>query len=210
MLKKSVLSSVLSCLALALAYATPEPEDCTKLPADWTKRMENMLAYLPEGHNLDIGMILVLNQLEFGNATLTNMSQNLELDSAFSTFCYGDKRLIVIGIRCRNECLQLTLPWSHAGLGLSGEAVSLLRELELQAEVAVTETEDRNVYDVVRVTPRKLETRALHVAGFPWWLKYAIKVLVDLFLNRALPELLAKNLPGAFRHAIEQSSHWNV
>ncbi|CAN8009798.1 unnamed protein product [Ixodes pacificus] len=206
MLKRSVLAAALSCLALASAQVTPESEDCLELPADWTKRTDNMLAHLPEGYNLDIGVIGVLDQVEFGNATLTNMSQNLELDSAFSTFCYGEKRLIVIGIRCRHECLRLTLPWSHAGLGLSGEAVSLLRELELQAEVAVTETEDRNVYDVVRVTPRKLEARALHIAAWPWWAKYAIKVIVDLFLSRALPELLAKNLPGAFRHAIEQSS----
>ncbi|XP_042144653.1 uncharacterized protein LOC121834834 [Ixodes scapularis] len=206
MLKKSVLAAVLSCLALALAQATPEPEDCLGLPADWTKRTDSMLVHLPEGYNSDIGIIGVLDQVVFGNATMTNMSQNLELDIAFSTFCYGDKRLIVFSIRCRHECLRLSLPCSHAGLGLSGEAVSLLRELELQAEVAVTETEDRNVYDVVRVTPRKLEARALHIAAFPWWAKHAIKVLVDLFLNRTLQELLAKNLFGAFRRAIEQNS----
>uniref|UniRef100_A0A0K8R8M0 Putative secreted protein n=1 Tax=Ixodes ricinus TaxID=34613 RepID=A0A0K8R8M0_IXORI len=206
MLKKSVLAAALGFLALASAHVTPEPEDCPELPADWTKRRDNMLAHLPERYNLDIGIIAVLNQVEFGNATLTNMSQNLELDSAFSTFCYGDKRLIVIGIRCRHECLRLTLSWSHAGLGLSGEAVSSFRELELQAEVAVTETEDRNVYDVIKVTPRKLKPRALQIPGFSWWVTYAIKVIVDLFLNRALPELLGKNLPAAFRHAIEQSS----
>ncbi|CAN8032181.1 unnamed protein product, partial [Ixodes persulcatus] len=181
-------------------------EDCPELPADWTKRTDNMLAHLPEGYNLDIGIIAVLDQVEFGNVTLTNMSQNLELDSAFSTFCYGDTRLIVIGIRCRHECLRLTLPWSHAGLGLSGEAVSFFRELELQAEVAVTETEDRNVYDVIKVTPTKLKRRALQIPGFPWWANYVIEVLVNLFLNRALPEILSRNLPGAFRYAIEQSS----
>uniref|UniRef100_A0A0K8RLD5 Putative secreted protein n=1 Tax=Ixodes ricinus TaxID=34613 RepID=A0A0K8RLD5_IXORI len=205
---KSGLAALLCCLTLASAHVTWEQENCPELEADWMEKIDKMLAHLPESYTTVRPDLMTFGEVILGNTSIRNLRRGLEVNQSYKTFCSGIGRIIVISMQCRDECLRAIVPWSFTNVEHSGNVVLFLKKLQLVVHISVTGSEGYNVFNVLTVVPGQVEVGGVQIDGAASWVNLLIEKLEPLFrglLELSWRTLVLVYLPGAFRHAAEQS-----